>query len=149
MFGVLSPTDAAWSCRLRNDWAGHFCGTCLALGDAFGQPARLATNYDAVLISALTDAQRDEPAERQVHLCPLRRFRRLAVVPASDEGTRYAASLSMLMVATRVDDGVTDRDGLSGRLPALSRFTARRLRAKAEPVAGALGFDFTEIEAAA
>ena len=148
MFGVLSPTDAAWSCQLRKEWAGHFCGTCLALGDCFGQPARLATNYDAVLISALTDAQRDEPTERRVHRCPLRGFRRLAVMPASDEGARYAASLSMLMVATRVDDAVADGDGLLGRLPNLSASAARHLRAKAAPIARALGFDCSGIEAA-
>jgi hypothetical protein len=115
------------------------------LGDGFGQPARLATNYDAVLISALTDAQSAEPAARTSHVCPLRGFRRLSVVAPSASGARYAASLSMLMVATKIDDHAADGDGFIGQLPSLFTSLARRLRNTTRQVAQRLGFDIREI----
>ena len=145
MFGVLKPTSGAWNCSLRNEWAGHFCGTCLALGDAFGQPARLATNFDAVLISALTEAQSAEPAARTSHVCPLRGFRRLAVVAPSAPGAQYAASLSMFMVATKIDDHAADGDGFVGQLPTFFTHLARRMRKTTRQVARGLGFDIGEV----
>ncbi len=149
MFGILKPTNGTWNCRLRNEWAGHFCGTCLALGDAFGQPARFATNYEAVLISALTDAQSAEPTPRTSHVCPLRGFRRLSVVAPSASGAQYAASVSMLMVATKMDDHAVDGDGFIGRFPTLFASLARRLRRATRRVARRLGFDIGEIVEAA
>lgn len=146
MFGVLKPEGKGWTCGQRREWAGHYCGTCLALGDSFGQTARLATSYDAALISALTEAQSREPLQRMSHVCPLRGFRTLDVVAPTASGARYAASLSTLMVATKLDDHAQDGDGLVGRLPALARALARRLRRATRQVSQGLGFDTRTVE---
>ena len=49
-------------------WQAHLCGMCLALRDDHGQVARLATNYDGLIISVLPEAQADGPPERRAAL---------------------------------------------------------------------------------
>ena len=148
MFGVLKTSGCGWNCRLRNEWAGHLCGTCLALGQEVGQTARLATNYDGALLSALADAQSVEPAPRIRHFCSLRGFRHATVVAPAAPAAQYAAAISTLMVATKVDDHVTDGDGFVAWAPKLFGDLARRARAAARHLARLVGFDTTSIETA-
>ena len=42
----------------------HLCGLCLALRDGHGQFARIATNYDGLIISVLTEAQAERARRR-------------------------------------------------------------------------------------
>ena len=141
MFGAFRPQSSSWSCSRKREWASHYCGVCVALGASFGQAARLATNFDATLISVLIEAQRDEPVARESHVCPLRGFRRLEVVVPTAGEARYAASLSASMVAAKLDDHASDGDGPARWFPELYRSVAARLRRRAEPVARSLGFD--------
>lgn len=142
VFGILRPCRHSLPHDLATQWLSHLCGLCLALRDDYGQAARLATNYDGLVVSALVAAQTD--TGRQTRLagpCPLRGMRRAPV--AVGAGARLAASVSLLLAATTVADHVADRDGVYGK--ALVRGAASRLSrhwaADAHDTGRRLGFD--------
>jgi len=113
MFGVIKGCGCNFSQAERQAWVSHVCGLCLTLRDNYGQLSRLTTNYDAALLSVLTEAQMTHPLERKDHLCPIRGrgFQRAEVVTATQPGTTYAASMAVLMAATKVEDHLADGDG--------------------------------------
>ena len=145
MFGVLKTSSAGWEPDLRREWVGHVCGTCLALGRA-GQPYRFLTNYDSALISALTDAQSDEPAPTTEHYCPLRKSRRATVVSREAASTNYAAALTTLALSTKVTDHMDDGDGLIARFPRVFGALARRAHKASQRFAERSDFDLGSIE---
>lgn len=100
------------------------CGLCLALRDDYGQAARIATNYDGLIVSVLVEAQSNsQPTRRTAGPCPLRGMKRADV--ATGECVRLAAVVSLALAAAKVRDHADDRDGLVGAAPV--RPAARRL----------------------
>ncbi|MFV0130625.1 DUF5685 family protein [Streptomyces sp. HMX112] len=143
MFGIVRPCTHRLSSGLRTEWMAHLCGLCLALHADHGQFARVATNYDGLIVSVLTEAQseRTPAARRTAGPCPLRAMRTAPV--ARGEGARLAAAVSLVLASAKVRDHVADRDGLLGRRPVAA--AARRVaggwdRAGAR-TGRALGFD--------
>ncbi|WP_052850044.1 DUF5685 family protein [Streptomyces avicenniae] len=143
MFGIVRPCRHRLSEGLFGEWMGHLCGLCLALRGMRGQAARIATNYDGLLISVLFAAQ--APAEARVRRtagpCALRGMRTASV--AADEGARLAAVVSLVLASAKLRDHVADGDGVFAR-PVLAG-AARRV-ASGWDVAGArsgesVGFD--------
>ncbi|GAB2608661.1 hypothetical protein GCM10027168_47020 [Streptomyces capparidis] len=152
MFGIIRPCRHRLSAKLRTSWMAHLCGLCLALRDDHGQVARVATNYDGLIISVLVEAQ--APAERAgsgrrtAGPCPLRGMRSAEV--AHGEGARLAAAVSLVLASAKVRDHVADRDGVLARRPvaAAARAVASRWD-RGGAVAGAdLGFDTSVLVAA-
>ncbi|MDA0567297.1 DUF5685 family protein [Streptomonospora sp. S1-112] len=141
MFGILRPCRHTLPGDLARDWMSHMCGLCLALRDDHGQLARVATNYDGLVISVLTSAQAPRAAMRAAGPCPLRGMRRADV--AEGEGARLAASVSLLLAAAKVDDHVGDGDGAYARPPvrAVARRVAGRWQRQARSSGSGLGFD--------
>ncbi|MBV2362805.1 DUF5685 family protein [Streptomonospora nanhaiensis] len=141
MFGILRPCRHTLPGDLARDWMSHMCGLCLALRDDHGQLARVATNYDGLVISVLTSAQAPKAAVRAAGPCPLRGMRRADV--AEGEGARLAASVSLLLAAAKVDDHVGDGDGAYARPPvrAVARRVAGRWQRQARSSGSGLGFD--------
>lgn len=124
-------------------WLAHLCGLCLALRDGHGQFARVATNYDGLIISVLVEAQ-STPADdrrRTAGPCPLRGMRSAPV--AMGEGARLAAAVSLVLASAKVRDHVEDGDGAFGRRPvaAAARTVARRWDRAGARTGGDLGFD--------
>lgn len=121
----------------------HLCGLCLALRGARGQFARVATNYDGLVISVLVEAQsrRTEGWRRTAGPCPLRGMRTASV--AQGEGARLAATVSLVLASAKIRDHVADGDGALARRPVAA--AARRVAAgwdRAGALSGAeLGFD--------
>ncbi|MCE7081819.1 DUF5685 family protein [Streptomyces sp. ST2-7A] len=143
MFGIIRPCAHRLAPGPRAEWTAHLCGLCLALRGEHGQAARLLTNYDALLVSVLVDAQTGPVAGRRrtAGPCPLRGMRTAPV--ARGEGARPAAAVSMVLAAAKVRDHVADGDGALSH-PLVAR-AARRLatgwdRAGARS-GGAVGFD--------
>ncbi|MBA5221292.1 MULTISPECIES: DUF5685 family protein [Streptomyces] len=127
MFGIVRPCRHRLSEGLRNQWMAHLCGLCLALRQDHGQFARVATNYDGLLISVLTEAQSAPAAgaRRLAGPCPLRGMRTASV--ARGEGARLAAAVSLVLASAKVRDHVADGDGLLARRPVA--LAARRIAA--------------------
>ncbi|EST39787.1 hypothetical protein N566_00075 [Streptomycetaceae bacterium MP113-05] len=130
---------------MQRSWAAHLCGLCLALRADHGQFARVVTNYDGLVLSALTEAQSADMAggRRTAGPCPLRGMRTASV--ARGAGARLAASVSLVLASAKTRDHVADGDGLLARRPvaiAARRVAAGWERAGARTGAS-LGFDTT------
>ncbi|WP_327298448.1 MULTISPECIES: DUF5685 family protein [unclassified Streptomyces] len=143
MFGIVRPSTHRLSEGLKAEWMAHLCGLCLALRGDHGQFARIATNYDGLIVSVLTEAQaeRSSGQRRTAGPCPLRGMRTAPV--ARGEGARLAAAVSLVLASAKMRDHVADRDGLLARRPvaaAARRVAARWDRAGARTGAD-LGFD--------
>ncbi|MFB7452049.1 DUF5685 family protein [Streptomyces sp. NPDC056194] len=110
---------------MRTEWMAHLCGLCLALRGEYGQAARVATNYDGLIVSVLTEAQSERTGDwrRGAGPCPLRGMRSADV--AQGEGARLAATVSLVLAAAKIRDHVADGDGLLGRRPVA--LAARRI----------------------
>ncbi|PSK95864.1 hypothetical protein CLV63_11327 [Murinocardiopsis flavida] len=142
MFGILRPCRHTLPDDLPAAWLAHLCGLCIALRDEHGQFARVATNYDALVISVLVAAQEGASAPtRAAGPCPLRGMRTAEV--ADGHGARLAAAVSLLLAATRLDDHARDRDGVYARRGArtAARAVAGRWEAKAGASSRGLGFE--------
>ncbi|MEV7560522.1 DUF5685 family protein [Streptomyces sp. NPDC089795] len=150
MFGIIRPCRHRLGEGLRTEWMAHLCGLCLALRSEYGQFARVATNYDGLIVSVLTEAQSERTGDwrRGAGPCPLRGMRSAAV--AQGEGARLAATVSLVLAAAKMRDHAADGDGLAGRRPVA--MAARRIAHNWDRagVAGGerLGFDTTLLLAA-
>ncbi len=143
MFGIIRPCRHRLSEGMATSWMAHLCGLCLALRDGHGQFARVATNYDGLIISLLVEAQSPPAADarRTAGPCPLRGMRTAPV--ATGEGARLAAAVSLVLASAKVRDHVDDGDGAFGRRPVAlaARTVARRWDRAGARTGGRLGFD--------
>ncbi|MDQ2588489.1 DUF5685 family protein [Saccharothrix yanglingensis] len=140
MFGIIRPCRNRLAPDLRESWLAHLCGLCLALRDDHGHLARVVTNYDGLVISALVEAQSGR-SRRSAGPCALRGMRSADV--ATGTGARLAASVSLVLASAKVGDHVADGDGVFGRPGArgVGRQVARRWAAQAATTGHDLGFD--------
>jgi Family of unknown function (DUF5685) len=142
MFGIIRPCRHRLGGELAAAWQAHLCGMCLSLRDDHGQVARLATNYDGLLISVLAEAQADSaPRRRPAGRCALRGMRHADV--AIGDCARLAATVSLVLAAAKMRDHVADGDGTAGRIgvrTAAAQF-ARRWAERGADAGGRLGFD--------
>jgi uncharacterized protein DUF5685 len=142
VFGIIRPCRHRLSAALRSSWWAHLCGLCYALRDEHGQLARVATNYDGLIVSVLVDAQAPagEP-RRTAGPCPLRGMRTASV--SVGEGTRLAAAASLVLASAKVRDHVEDGDGAFGRPPVAgaARLVADRWARQGGSSGRAVGFD--------
>ncbi|MEU5694497.1 DUF5685 family protein [Actinosynnema sp. NPDC020468] len=147
MFGIIRPCRNRLGPQLRESWLAHLCGLCLALRDDHGQLARVVTNYDGLVISALVEAQ-SERSRRTAGPCALRGMRGADV--AVGAGARLAASVSLVLASAKVGDHVADGDGAFGKAPVrgIGRQVARRWARQAADTGADLGFDTSVLVAA-
>jgi hypothetical protein len=125
---------------------------CLTLRDEHGQLARLATNVDGLLLSLLVEAQAPQAGRYRVAgPCPLRRMRTATVAASTEPGVRFAAAVSLVAAASRLQDHIYDGDGPFARTPAalLARQGASRFAAAGTRSAAAVGFDADVLTSAA
>ncbi|MFB9662015.1 DUF5685 family protein [Glycomyces mayteni] len=145
---MLAPCPSRTPNDLKPRWMGHFCGLCLELRDDAGHLARLTTNYDALALSVLVEAQQDMADSRDAGPCALRGMRRQTV--ATGDGPRLAATASLLLASAKLRDHVEDGDDIAARPGArgLAGMTADRLRAKAVGLGESIGLDVEPLVAA-
>ncbi len=121
----------------------HLCGLCLALRADHGQLARVATNYDGLIVSVLTEAQTGPAAgaRRTAGPCPLRAMRTAPV--ARGEGRPARRGRLLVLASAKVRDHVADGDGLLARRPlaAAARGVARRWDRAGSRAGRELGLD--------
>ncbi len=142
MFGIIRPCRHRLGGELAAAWTAQLCGLCLALRDDYGQAARIATNYDGLVVSLLVEAQSaEQPTRRKAGRCPLRGMKRADV--ATGDCVRLAAVVSLALAAARVRDHVDDHDGMvgvAGVRPAARRIAERWVR-QGTDTGHTLGFD--------
>jgi len=138
---MIRPCRHTLGPALRDEWIGHLCGLCLALRDSHGQLARVATNYDGLLISVLVRAQLAGSGTRVAGPCPLRGMRTATV--ATGEGARLAAVVSLMLASATLADHAADGDGALARrsLARAATGLAQRWTRHAQAGAAELGLD--------
>jgi hypothetical protein len=149
VFGIIRPCRHRLG-ELGAAWQAHLCGLCLSLRDDHGQAARLATNYDGLVISVLAEAQAQRAPERRLAgPCALRGLRRADV--AVGDCARLAATVSLVLAAAKIRDHAGDGDGAYGRPGVRGAATALATRwsAASTRVGGELGFEVGLLTAAA
>ncbi|WP_055478774.1 DUF5685 family protein [Sphaerimonospora mesophila] len=141
MFGIIRPCGSHGCPSLFRAWRAHLCGLCLTLRDGQGHGARLATNYDGLIISVLAEAQSPYGSpHRTAGPCALRGFRSAEVVDARAGGVRLAASVSLVLAAGKLRDHVADGDGVPGT-GAARTMLASRWEAAGARMGASVGFD--------
>jgi hypothetical protein len=88
-----------------------------------------------------------DSAVKVEHSCPLRRFRKIKVVEPSAGSSRYAATVSVLIAASKVLDHIADKETFIRYLPGVFSRAAGRWIASARKSAGEMGVDTSAIEA--
>ncbi len=146
MFGVLKNAGCVMAPEERQEWTGHVCGLCLTLKNRYGQFSRLTVNYDAALLSALYDAQIEQPQSEQISYCPLRSSFKAEVIASDNPGVRYAASMALMMASSRIKDHILDNETGLRHIPSLATAIADRWMRAARETAAILGFDTDQIE---
>ncbi|GAA1078884.1 MULTISPECIES: DUF5685 family protein [Tsukamurella] len=150
MLGLVRPCVAHLEPELRARWRAHLCGLCLKLRETGGQPARVATNTDAAMLSALVEAQQGVPAStRSAGPCVLRGMRGAEVIAPSELGVRLASTASLTLAAAKLGDRVAEQEfGLAGRTSVVGRRTVELVRRAERRLAGGAVADAAVAEAA-
>jgi len=144
LFGVLKGAGCRMKPSQKGQWMSHICGTCLALQESSGFISRIATNYDAVLLSVLYDAQLPDRVLTEQRSCILRRPHRFQSIDSTSSGSIFAASIAQLMAGTKIQDHLQDGDSSWRHAKgAAKRISERWINAAKESVQS-LGFN-TEI----
>ncbi len=146
MFGVLKNAGCAIEPGERQQWIGHVCGVCLALKKHHGHPSRIATNYDAALLSVLCDAQTAQPQAKRTSYCPLRNSFKTEVLADHNPGVQYAASIALMMAASRAKDHIRDNETGLRYIRSIATHVSNNWMRAAREATAALGFDVETIE---
>lgn len=93
----------------RSAYRLHMCGLCHALGDDYGQFARLFTTREIILLNLLVSAQQDQPPEAVARRCPLNPLRR--VISNRNEASKFAAAVSVELANASFLDDIEDSQG--------------------------------------
>jgi len=142
MFGIIRPCRHRLSAGLHADWLAHLCGLCLALRDEHGHLARMVTNYDGLIISALVEAQSPRAeGRRDAGPCPLRAMKGTSV--AKGGGAQLAAAVSLVLASAKISDHVEDRDGAFARrsVSLAAKRVATRWADQGSRTGSRIGFD--------
>jgi hypothetical protein len=138
VFGLVRPCRHTLSPALHREWLGHLCGLCLALRGEHGQLARVATNYDGLLISVLLSAQSAQ-GSRLAGPCALRGMRTARIT--TGDGARLAATVSLVLASATLADHVADGDYASRPVAAAASRLSGSWARKAAGAAAGLGLD--------
>jgi hypothetical protein len=120
--GIVRPCRSHLGPELSARWQAHLCGLCLTLRDVAGQPQRVLTGYDVLLLSVLVEAQAGSVETTTAAPCPLRGFTRATVVASTSDAAQLAAAGALLGAGAGLVDKADDGD-----LPAPARGPARRV----------------------
>jgi len=138
--GIVRPCREHLGAELGPRWQAHLCGLCLTLRDVAGQPERILTGYDVLLLSVLVEAQAGQVETTRAGACPLRGFRPATVVASSSDAVRLAAAGALLTAAAGLVDKLEDDD-----LPRPARRSAGRVAGRLSrggtALAAAIGLD--------
>jgi hypothetical protein len=105
------------------------------------------TGYDVLLVPVLIEAQQGRLPTENAGPCPLRGFRRAAVVDRNTAAMQSGAAAALLVGSTGLDDKLADGDMPVLLRPAAARI-GNRLDRRATAAAGACGLDGSDLTSA-
>lgn len=115
MFGYIVPDKPNMYLKDLSLYRAIYCGICVATGKAYGQTARLATNYDIVFLSALIHNYLGEDISVTERKCALHHIKKRPIADG-DEITDKIIAANVLLVYYNLVDDVLDEGGLKKRI---------------------------------
>ncbi len=114
MFGYIRPLECELRVREQMEYRAIYCGLCKTLQKRYGQPTRLALNYDCAFLAALCLALGDAPHPScRRKRCLLKPFRGKNPVAEPSEALDYAADVNVLLAFYQLADDWTDERRLA------------------------------------
>lgn len=141
MFGLNRSCELNKACK--SNWISHYCGTCIALKQNYGNSYRLLLNNDSILLSLLSSTEQSN--NKVWNYCFIRNKRKIQISNPSSHASQYSALISMLVASVKMEDWVIDNDGYSKYFRSILSLLSKNLKNKAEINARILGVDISEI----
>jgi len=147
MFGYIQPDKSELRMREFAEYRAYYCGLCKCIGDAYGEPVRIALSYDCAFIALMLCglAGSDDVAKCRCAYKPLTKPRLAA---RENEAIRFAADLNVLLTRAKLEDDWRDDKklaSLAGRTAMKAAF--QRAKAHAPKLCEAIDAGIAELSA--
>ncbi len=148
MFGYVTPEKGELKVRELTRYRAYYCGLCRALGENYGQAARLFLNYDCVFAATLLSGIGRDGDVCVPRKCPYKPFQKSE--PAMPRSGRMdaAADLNVILAWHQLGDDKRDERSMKaagGRL--LLRGAYRKARLKRPELDDAVARGIAELSA--
>lgn len=117
MFGYVRPSPAKLSEEDKARFGAAYCGLCRALGERYGQAARMILNYDFTFLAILLWPEEAPPAARRG--CVAHPVSGRAYYPGNP-ALELASDESVILSWWQIQDALADPGGRKGRYRAAS-----------------------------
>ena len=109
MYGYLKPYSVNASAEVRRLYKQYYCSLCHALWKNYGQMSRLIVSYDITFIAVLLN---------QFFTLPNGKISCLKKIqtPQSEENWKKLAAMSIMMVASKIEDDILDEKSTKARI---------------------------------
>lgn len=125
MFGYVQPYIPNLTVGDYEYYRAAYCGLCRSMGKVCGGNSRLTLSYDGVFLSLLRMALTGENPDCERHHCPyapLAKKNMLTLSPALD----YSAGAMGVLAALKLEDDVTDEEGVKKLAALLGKAPAKK-----------------------
>lgn len=109
MYGYLKPYSVNASTEVRRRYKQYYCSLCHALWKNYGQMSRLIVSYDITFIAVLLDQFFTLPDGKISCL-------KKSQTPQSEENWKKLAAMSIMMVASKIEDDILDEKSTKARI---------------------------------
>ncbi|MCP4438178.1 MAG: hypothetical protein GY810_04470 [Aureispira sp.] len=112
MFGLMQPEHACGQAKDSNyrHHRMHYCGTCKAIGQQYGQKSRLTLNFDTVFLAELLSHLSNE--NTQEWGTALQAINKCFTMPKANQkmpfSLKYAATSNILLTELKIKDHIQD-----------------------------------------
>lgn len=119
MFGYVAPEKSELKLRELTRYQAYYCGLCRALGESYGEAARLFLNYDCVFAAVLLSGIYREGDVCAPQRCAYKPFKKKEPIMPGSGQMDAAADLNVILAWHKMGDDRRDEHSLKaagGRL---------------------------------
>jgi len=114
MYGYIRICKPELKFREFEVYRAYYCGLCRTIKERFGNLSRLLLSYDLTFLALLLDGLYEPPVTKTRKSCILHPIRKQTFIQSST--TEYAADMTLLLAAYKLDDDWADERKLFKKL---------------------------------